>query len=826
MSAPTDSRTGWVGQLLMHPDRLPGVLAELFARTVTAPRIAAAVVLVVSVVAGFEVLLRARDRRWAAGARQVVVLVPPTVDPAGAVGLWSHLGGVLRPARHRILFGQPHFGFEYTMTPDSGVAIRIWVPATVPHGLVERAVESAWPGARTRTLPTAQPPLPTPRGRCVLLGGTLRLDRREALPIRIDYGGGDLVRDLIITGSDLRDGQAGCVQILARPVTGRRVRRTARPRTVSHPARLLGDLLDLLTPTTTRSSRPAPTTTDRQLTMAQSTASRAAATKSLGTHWDTVIRYAITTTIAPDADRAEISKARRRARGRAHALATVFAACTDHNYYRRHRCPRLGTALAQRRLRRGDLLSVAELATLAHLPYDPTLAGVQRAGARAVAPVAEIASGGAHTKGLGIADATGRPVALRVADARQHLHILGPTGVGKSTLLAQLILEDADKGRAVVVVDPKGDLITDVLDRLPRHCADRLVVFDADAKSAPPCLNPLDIAGTDIDLGVDNLVTIFHRIYAQNWGPRTDDVLRASLLTVCAQPGVATLADLPALLIDDANRHRLTRTITDPVLRGFWDSYEELSGAGRAQVIGPLLNKLRAFLLRPFVKAAIAAGPSSVDLGQVLDHGGICLARLPKGSLGEDTTRLMGSLIVARIWQATTARIRTPGPSRRDASLILDEAHNFLNLSTPVEDMLAEARGLRLSLVLAHQNLSQLSRELRDALSANARSKIFFTASPEDARELARHTLPWLSEHDLTHLDAYHAAARLVVAGQQAPPFTLATRPLPDPIPHRATDIQHQPHPRPDTPTRHPATSPAGTGSAPTPPRVTDPRVS
>ncbi|WP_280483213.1 type IV secretory system conjugative DNA transfer family protein, partial [Nocardia cyriacigeorgica] len=289
---------------------------------------------------------------------------------------------------------------------------------------------------------------------------------------------------------------------------------------------------------------------------------------------------------------------------------------------------------------------------------------------------------------------------------------------------------------------------------------------------------------------VDNLATIFHRTFAQWWGPRTDDVLRASLLTLCRQPGVATLTDLPRLLTEPAFRTRVTRATTDPVLRGFWSSYEELTDSARNQVIGPLLNKLRHFLFRQFVRDALAAGPSTVDLGDVLDHGGICLARIPKGSLGEDTSRLMGSLLVARTWQATTARVGTHPDQRPDATLALDEAHNFLNLATPLEDMLAEARGLRLSLVIAHQNLGQLPTDMRAAVSANARNKVIFTASPEDARDLARHTTPWLSEHDLTHLDAFHAAARVLVRGQQAPPFTLTTQPLPPAVPGRAREIR------------------------------------
>ncbi|WP_405160775.1 type IV secretion system DNA-binding domain-containing protein [Nocardia sp. NBC_01499] len=785
---------------------------------------------VVGVLATIGVLAvrRRRRRRAAADAREVTVLAPPSVDPGAAAGLWAHLIGVTRPAWKRTVFGQPHLGFEYRITPAAGVAITIWVPAAIAPGLIERAVESAWPGARTRTLEHASPPLPQPetRHRRLLVGGELRLGRAETLPILLDYRGNDPIRDLIAAASNLDADQAACVQILARPATGRRVRRTTGGAGGRWYLAVVADLLDLITPGpvhTTRSSASSRVTSpDRQTAMEYTTQSRAAATKARGAHWATVIRYAVSTDVSVDAEPEVVRAARAVTRGRAHTLAAVFAACTDHNYYRRHRRWFLDTALRDRRLGRGDLLSVPELAGIAHLPLDSDIPGVARAGARAVAPAPDVATGGPHTKALGVSDAgSGRAVAVKVIDARHHLHVLGATGVGKSTLLGRMILDDADAGRGVVVVDPKGDLVTDVLDRLPRRHGDKVVIFDADSRARPPCLNPLDADRADIDRTVDNLVTVFRRIYAQYWGPRTDDVLRASLLTLCGQPGIATLADLPRLLIEPAYRARVTASVTDPVLRGFWDTYEELSGGGRNQVIGPLLNKLRAFLLRPFVKAAIAAGPSTVDLADVLDHGGICLARLPKGSLGEETTRLVGSLIVARTWQATTARASTPATARRDAALVLDEAHNFLNLSTPVEDMLAEARGLKLSLVLAHQNLGQLPRELREAISANARNKITFTCAPEDARELARHTAPFLSEHDLTHLDAYHAAARLLVNGQQTPPFTLTTTALPTPIPGRAREIRAIAH------TRHTAApTPGPERSSAAEPSLRDPRLS
>jgi TraM recognition site of TraD and TraG len=223
-------------------------------------------------------------------------------------------------------------------------------------------------------------------------------------------------------------------------------------------------------------------------------------------------------------------------------------------------------------------------------------------------------------------------------------------------------------------------------------------------------------------------------------------------------------------------------------LGGFWEWYDTSPPALRAQVIAPVLARLRAFLLRDFVKTTLGTVFSSFDMAQVLD-GGILIARLPKGQLGEETAKLLGSFVLGSVWQAATARARLPQERRRDCSCYVDEAHNVLNLAGSVADMLAEARGYRLSLVLAHQDLGQLPREMLTGISANARNKIYFSCSPEDAKVLARHTLPELDEHDLTHLDAYHAATRLMIGAATTPAFTLTTRP-PTPSPGRLAAVR------------------------------------
>ncbi|MEV0068829.1 MULTISPECIES: type IV secretory system conjugative DNA transfer family protein [unclassified Amycolatopsis] len=833
-TAADPAENGWVGDYLHDPAHATlRLLAAL--RDAAAQYSPVAIPVALLVIAAWVVTRRWWRARCRAAlqmdARRITVLAPPQVDPAGGAALWSNLVGLLRPAWRRWWAGQPHLALEYVFG-EHGVTVQVWVPGVIPPGLVERAIESAWPGAHTRTHPAASPlPALTVGHRRLTLGGHLRLARSEALPLRTGFDA-DPIRALLGAPVGLSRAEHACVQILARPVTGRRVaqaRRAARRVNHASTGRLAGRILDAFTPGASATRRGRTPEARRisqnpRLSLEYSAQNKAIVAKQRGSQYETLVRYVAATDLPADAGVERARQARATARGRAHALAAAFAAYTEHNHYTRSRLRHPATALRERRLDRGDLLSVPELAALAHLPTDAEIPGVERAGAKAVAPPPGVAVPGPEVLPLGHAD-TGdrRPVGLRVSDGRHHLHVLGATGSGKSTLLAGMVLDDAAHGRGAVVIDPKGDLVTDILSRLPRAVAERVVLFDADSRHRPPILNPLD--GHDTDREVDNLVSVFRRIYSAFWGPRTDDLMRAACLTLRAQEGVATLADLPKLLTNEAFRTRITAGLTDPVLAGFWQWYDELTESSRSQVISPLMNKLRAFLLRPFVKEAIAGGRSTVDMAHVLDDGGILLARLPKGSLGEETTRLVGSLIVSSTWQAATARARIPQRLRHDASLTIDEMHNFLNLPYPIDDMLAEARAFRLRMVLAHQHLGQLTRELKEGVSTNARSKIYLSASPEDAHELVRHTAPRLSDHDLSHLDAFHAAVRLVVNGQQTEPFTMTTTPLPPAIPGRAREIRaaHRAQRRTAqqaAPITHVATAPAAaTATATTPSR-------
>ncbi|MDA8359032.1 MAG: type IV secretion system DNA-binding domain-containing protein [Actinomycetota bacterium] len=753
---------GPLGRYLLHPDSdtstvVHHVLHVLAGAGRTSVPFLVAVVALVIVAR----LVIAVTRRQRAGGGHVVTVAPgPEVEPAGAGALWNGLHGVLRRGGLAgLVSGRPHVAFEVGFSTGR-LRFGLWVPATVSATRVARVVEAAWPGAVTEVVP-AEAPLPGGAG---ITGGELRPAGPEWFSLRVDHPA-DPYRLLLAALSGLGIGEAGVVQVLARPATRRRYARCRKAAVALRTGRPRSKLVRFIDFWMTKGVPQRPSLSADPTRAGEV---RAITEKAASLCFEATVRYGIVTPTGGH-------RARQPLRAEGHGIVGAFAMFDGRNHLTRKRLPRTWQALCARRFGRGDLYSVAELAALAHLPVDRSVAGLSRAGAHAVAPPPEVRGDG---KVLGRAEGgSRRPVGVSVADARQHLHVLGATGSGKSTLLTNLVLQDVGAHRGAVVIDPKGDLINDLIDRLPAEVAGRVVILDPDDDTAPPAMNVLDAA--EPHLAVDHLVGIFHRLFEAYWGPRTDDVLRVAALTALRQPG-ATLADIPRLLTEPGFRAALTRRLDDPTLAGFWQSYEQMSPAAQSQMVGPVMNKLRVVLTRPFVSAVLGSATSSFDLGTDVLDGGLLLARLPKGTLGEDSCRLLGSFVVAKVWQTVTARARHGQMARRDAALYLDEAQNFLTLPGSIGDMLAEARGYRLSVVAAHQHLSQLPRELRDALSANARNKVFFNCSPEDAHVLERHVAPELSEQDLSHLGAHQAAVRLVIDWEEAPAFTLRTEAAPD----------------------------------------------
>lgn len=427
-------------------------------------------------------------------------------------------------------------------------------------------------------------------------------------------------------------------------------------------------------------------------------------------------------------------------------------------------------------------LNARELTGLIAWPIQgPQIPGLALAGSRSTLPDPAVPRG---PRVVGEATFSGaeRPIALPEREALHHLHVVGPTGVGKSTLLANLILQDIADGRGVVVIDPKGDLVADVADRIPAGQADRVVLLDPTDEGRPIGLNLLAGAHEAPELVTDQVIAIFHQMYAAFWGPRTQDVLHAGLLTLSAEPGL-TLCELPVLLTNDAFRRRLVSRIDDAIALGpFWNWYDQLKSGERAQAIGPVQNKLRPLLLRRRVRNIIGQAQPTFTMTEVLAEPKVLLVSLAKGLLGPEAASLIGSLVVAQLWQAVQARAGMPAAQRRPAFVYADEFQEYTALPTDIADVLAQARGFGVGMVLAHQHLGQVPAQVRAAVMANARSRVVFQAAADDAGVLSRQLSGGLTPNDLQDLGAFEIYASLYAGGRVRSPISARTYPMPEPL--------------------------------------------
>lgn len=398
------------------------------------------------------------------------------------------------------------------------------------------------------------------------------------------------------------------------------------------------------------------------------------------------------------------------------------------------------------------------------------------------------------------ADGSERALVLPVQDGLRHTWVVGPTGAGKSTLLLRLIEADMIAGRSLVVFDPKTDLLTDVLARVPAQRRADVVVLDP-SDAVPVGLNPLAAPGGP-EVVVDGLLGSLHELFAAHWGPRTQDILHASLLSLARWPG-SSLAMVPLLLSQPAFRSRVIQNLNDPLgLGGFWQWYEGLSEAERQAAIGPVLNKLRQLLLRPTLRAVVGQAKPRFDLAEVFSQRRIVLISLASGTLGPEAAALFGSLAWSRLWQATQARALVPPAQRHPITVYGDEFQTYLRTPVSFTDMLVACRGYGVGLVLAHQHLGQLSTEVREAVLGNVGSRVVFQLLARDAEVVAK-LGRGLSPEDLTELGLYEVYASLRLGGHDTgwmsgrtlPPST----PRSNPAEIRAASAQRYGVPRTET---------------------------
>lgn len=318
---------------------------------------------------------------------------------------------------------------------------------------------------------------------------------------------------------------------------------------------------------------------------------------------------------------------------------------------------------------------------------------------------------------------------------RQHIYLIGATGTGKSTLLYRMMQDDFSRGRPFALIDPNGDLARAVADMAPPHLIEKGVIyFDPLSEESVVRYNPLVPTEPFYRSTVAaHIVAAFKHIWISSWGPRMEYILTNALRLLLENPGT-TLVDLPQLLTDDRYRGKLLKRCDDPYIKAFWtDEYDAYSAKLRAEAIAPIQNKVGQFANNPILRDIIGR-QSTIDISKIMNEGQYLICDLSK-RMGAEPSHLIGALLVTAFAQAAQDRATIPEERRQDFTLYVDEFQNFATESFVA--ILSEARKYRLNLVLAHQFLTQLPEELRDAVLGNAATKIVFRVGAQDAPILA-----------------------------------------------------------------------------------------
>ncbi|MBL8343968.1 MAG: DUF87 domain-containing protein [Rubrivivax sp.] len=376
------------------------------------------------------------------------------------------------------------------------------------------------------------------------------------------------------------------------------------------------------------------------------------------------------------------------------------------------------------------------------------------------------------------------PVRLGAADRAQHCYVIGATGTGKSTLLLNMIGQDIEAGHGVALLDPHGDLHREVLARVPAERREDVVLMDFTDFDHPPGLNLLELKTQRPDLErnfiIQHLTKIQQRLYGsvpESMGPMFFMYQRNAVALTLADPHrCPTLLDVPRVFSDSAYRAYLLQNCTDESVREFWRGIAgPATGDSSLQSIAPyIVNKFTEFTQNALVRSVVGQPRTTVDLRAAMDQKKILLVNLSKGLLSELDTHFLGMLLTGQLFAAATSRADMPAASRTPFHVYIDEFQNFTNDS--IGAMLAEARKYGVALTVAHQELGQVPRELRDSLLANTGSKVMFRVSCADAEALAQYIAPHYTPQDLMTLPDHTAMARIKIGNVPSPAFVMQTR--------------------------------------------------
>lgn len=367
---------------------------------------------------------------------------------------------------------------------------------------------------------------------------------------------------------------------------------------------------------------------------------------------------------------------------------------------------------------------------------------------------------------------------IKLKDRKRHLYLIGKSGVGKSTLLKNMVIDDIREGRGVAMIDPHGEDVIEVLDYIPNSRANDVVVFDPGDRDFAIGFNMFEISDPKYKvITASGIVGAFKNIFGESWGPRLEYWLKSAVLALMDYPE-ATLMMVPRVFTDKDFRARVLDKVQDPLIKSRWlNEWPKLDQKAQGEAIAPILNKVGQFLSSPVIRNIVGQPKSSIDFRAAMDEGKIILIKLSKGVIGDDNSNLLGSMVVTQFQLAAMSRADIPPAQRRDFYLYVDEFQNFATESFAT--ILSEARKYNLSLTVANQYMAQLSDDVRNAIFGNVGTLIIFRVGADDAGALVKEVAPVFDENDLVNLNVYNIYLKLSIDGLTVPAFSAKTLPLP-----------------------------------------------
>lgn len=369
-----------------------------------------------------------------------------------------------------------------------------------------------------------------------------------------------------------------------------------------------------------------------------------------------------------------------------------------------------------------------------------------------------------------------RRFGIKLDDRRRHVYLIGKTGMGKSTVLENMIIQDIQNGNGLAVVDPHGDLVEKVINFIPNSRVNDVIYFNPADIDYPVSFNVFEkVDRTHQHLVASGLIGIFKKLWVDSWGPRLEYVLRNAILALLEYPD-STLLGVMRLLVDKGYRKKVIQKISDPVVRSFWlDEYSKYPDKFQSEAIAPIQNKVGQFLSSPVIRNIVGQVRSSFNLREVMDNKKIVLLNLAKGRIGEDNSALLGAMLITKIQMAAMSRVDILEEERKDFYLYVDEFQNFATES--FANILSEARKYRLNLIIAHQYIEQLDEKVEAAVFGNVGTIMCFRVGATDAEELVREFEPQFIEEDLVNIAKYDVYMKLMIDGIASQPFSATTLP-------------------------------------------------